>query len=163
MAAIRSGSVTSAVRTWQSTIMRRAATVSNMRFDPGSASQRCAAGSVKTQVRHRYFAAATGADQGTLTLPGLALPHWGRSSIEQVLRAAALPVLAMATWRSGYATVCKTVYPGSIPGVASNLRKRSKGRRAGSHWLRLAAHAGTISARMGVEDASCFQGGMGFV
>jgi hypothetical protein len=26
-----------------------------------------------------------------------------------------------ATWRSGYATVCKTVYPGSIPGVASNL------------------------------------------
>jgi hypothetical protein len=25
----------------------------------------------------------------------------------------------MATWRSGYATVCKTVYPGSIPGVAS--------------------------------------------
>ena len=28
-----------------------------------------------------------------------------------------------ATWRSGYATVCKTVYPGSIPGVAStNLR-----------------------------------------
>jgi hypothetical protein len=24
-----------------------------------------------------------------------------------------------ATWRSGYATVCKTVYPGSIPGVAS--------------------------------------------
>jgi hypothetical protein len=27
----------------------------------------------------------------------------------------------MATWRSGYAAVCKTVYPGSIPGVASNL------------------------------------------
>jgi hypothetical protein len=26
---------------------------------------------------------------------------------------------AGATWRSGYATVCKTVYPGSIPGVAS--------------------------------------------
>ena len=26
-----------------------------------------------------------------------------------------------ATWRSGYATVCKTVYPGSIPGVASIL------------------------------------------
>ncbi len=29
---------------------------------------------------------------------------------------------AGATWRSGYATVCKTVYPGSIPGVASNIR-----------------------------------------
>jgi hypothetical protein len=28
-----------------------------------------------------------------------------------------------ATWRSGYATVCKTVYPGSIPGVASNKTK----------------------------------------
>jgi hypothetical protein len=31
-----------------------------------------------------------------------------------------MPMLTMATWRSGYATVCKTVYPGSIPGVASN-------------------------------------------
>lgn len=27
---------------------------------------------------------------------------------------------AKATWRSGYAAVCKTVYPGSIPGVASS-------------------------------------------
>ena len=26
-----------------------------------------------------------------------------------------------ATWRSGYAAVCKTVYPGSIPGVASKF------------------------------------------
>ena len=30
----------------------------------------------------------------------------------------------MATWRSGYAAVCKTVYPGSIPGVASSKIKR---------------------------------------
>ena len=29
----------------------------------------------------------------------------------------------MATWRSGYAAVCKTVYPGSIPGVASSKIK----------------------------------------
>ena len=29
------------------------------------------------------------------------------------------PKRPMATWRSGYAAVCKTVYPGSIPGVAS--------------------------------------------
>jgi hypothetical protein len=29
--------------------------------------------------------------------------------------------LRRATWRSGYATVCKTVYPGSIPGVASTV------------------------------------------
>ncbi len=27
----------------------------------------------------------------------------------------------MATWRSGYAPVCKTGYAGSIPAVASNL------------------------------------------
>jgi hypothetical protein len=32
-----------------------------------------------------------------------------------------------ATWRSGYATVCKTVYPGSIPGVASTrIRARAE-------------------------------------
>src|SRR3954465_14746265 len=32
-----------------------------------------------------------------------------------------------ATWRSGYATVCKTVYSGSIPDVASNsLRRHTK-------------------------------------
>src|SRR5262245_30478074 len=33
--------------------------------------------------------------------------------------------VATATWRSGYATVCKTVYPGSIPGVASKLIESS--------------------------------------
>src|SRR5664279_4215638 len=27
-----------------------------------------------------------------------------------------------ATWRSGYAADCKSVHPGSIPGVASSLR-----------------------------------------
>jgi hypothetical protein len=31
-----------------------------------------------------------------------------------------------ATWRSGYATVCKTVYPGSIPGVASKSIQHPK-------------------------------------
>ena len=31
-----------------------------------------------------------------------------------------------ATWRSGYAAVCKTVYPGSIPGVASSFRLRAR-------------------------------------
>jgi hypothetical protein len=30
--------------------------------------------------------------------------------------------LVTATWRSGYAAVCKTVYPGSIPGVASSFK-----------------------------------------
>lgn len=33
--------------------------------------------------------------------------------------------LQMATWRSGYAEVCKTLYPGSIPGVASITLKTS--------------------------------------
>src|ERR1700681_4012400 len=32
---------------------------------------------------------------------------------------------SLATWRSGYAAVCKTVYPGSIPGVASTLFPRA--------------------------------------
>ena len=41
---------------------------------------------------------------------------------------------------------CKTVYPGSIPGVASSLRKRSKVRRAVSRLLRLAGQPGKISA-----------------
>ena len=40
-----------------------------------------------------------------------------------------------ATWRSGYATVCKTVYPGSIPGVASKtshpgIREKVTSRRS---------------------------------
>src|SRR5262245_26316003 len=47
--------------------------------------------------------------------------------------------LRRATWRSGYATVCKTVYPGSIPGVASKsinesaqaLRRESRSSRDG--------------------------------
>jgi hypothetical protein len=34
-----------------------------------------------------------------------------------------------ATWRSGYAAVCKTVYPGSIPGVASSKIKHLASRR----------------------------------
>ena len=29
--------------------------------------------------------------------------------------------LGLATWRSGYAPDCKSVYPGSIPGVASKV------------------------------------------
>jgi hypothetical protein len=37
----------------------------------------------------------------------------------------------MATWRSGYAAVCKTVYPGSIPGVASTREINRLGDREG--------------------------------
>ena len=34
-----------------------------------------------------------------------------------------------ATWRSGYATVCKTVYSGSIPDVASTFEINGLGPR----------------------------------
>ena len=37
-----------------------------------------------------------------------------------------LLLLHGATWRSGYATVCKTVYPGSIPGVASTIQMHGR-------------------------------------
>ena len=30
--------------------------------------------------------------------------------------------ICMATWRNGYAEDCKSLYPGSIPGVASNKK-----------------------------------------
>jgi hypothetical protein len=43
-------------------------------------------------------------------MPEKPLPNW----------VAAATHAGTATWRSGYAAVCKTVYPGSIPGVASN-------------------------------------------
>jgi hypothetical protein len=39
-----------------------------------------------------------------------------------------------ATWRSGYAAVCKTVYPGSIPGVASNKLRVPDSRRRSSRF-----------------------------
>ncbi len=32
--------------------------------------------------------------------------------------------LGWATWRSGYAPDCKSVYPGSIPGVASKVSRK---------------------------------------
>ena len=42
---------------------------------------------------------------------------------------------AGATWRSGYATVCKTVYTGSIPVVASILFFNDLGEISGaSFW-----------------------------
>jgi hypothetical protein len=51
------------------------------------------------------------------------LPSRRRSSIRQNLagvgKRTVIATPATATWRSGYAAVCKTAYPGSIPGVAS--------------------------------------------
>ena len=39
-----------------------------------------------------------------------------------------------ATWRSGYATVCKTVYSGSIPDVASTFEINDLGPPF-QHWF----------------------------
>jgi hypothetical protein len=43
-----------------------------------------------------------------------------------------------ATWRSGYAEVCKTFYPGSIPGVASTSKINDLGTACGAVSGRLA-------------------------
>src|SRR5580698_3151268 len=87
---MRSRSVTSAVRICPSTIMRRAATVSNM-YRVQFAEPRCAARSRKTQVRQGYFTGrepAAGGCGEKLRPPGLALPrgcflYGGISSIER--------------------------------------------------------------------------------
>ena len=49
-----------------------------------------------------------------------------------------------ATWRSGYAAVCKTVYPGSIPGVASN---KFKDLSENSHRLSIYVGGPSVKAR----------------
>jgi hypothetical protein len=46
-------------------------------------------------------------------------------SVRRMVISHPVSALRRATWRSGYATVCKTVYPGSIPGVASKSIDRS--------------------------------------
>jgi hypothetical protein len=56
-----------------------------------------------------------------------------------VTAALVVKLSTMATWRSGYATVCKTVYPGSIPGVASNFASFSRDIGLGHPQTRLAA------------------------
>ena len=61
-----------------------------------------------------------------------------------------------ATWRSGYASVCKTVYPGSIPGVASSLHCR-----ASSAWRNLASPQGRHSAGRRSNEVGVLPGGIG--
>jgi hypothetical protein len=80
--------------------------------------KRCAAGSGKTQAAGRarpYCAIICRSVVAPLSEPE-------RSFIDRIpgLWAAIAAGEFLATWRSGYAAVCKTVYPGSIPGVASN-------------------------------------------
>jgi hypothetical protein len=84
--------------------------------------QRCAAGSGKTQAADRarpYCAIICRSVVGPLSEPE-------RSFIDRLPELVGSSAAGgfMATWRSGYAAVCKTVYPGSIPGVASNKIKR---------------------------------------
>jgi hypothetical protein len=56
----------------------------------------------------------------------------------------------MATWRSGYAAVCKTVYPGSIPGVASTHKINglvdNAGRKFRSKKRSLVSRGDTVTA-----------------
>jgi hypothetical protein len=83
--------------------------------------KRCAAGSGKTQAAGRarpYCAIICRSVVAPLSEPE-------RSFIDRIpgLWAAIAAGEFLATWRSGYAAVCKTVYPGSIPGVASNIIK----------------------------------------
>jgi hypothetical protein len=54
----------------------------------------------------------------------------------------------MATWRSGYAAVCKTVYPGSIPGVASNLINHLRSNHLRSPTLRATFCVSESSAKL---------------
>jgi hypothetical protein len=51
-------------------------------------------------------------------------------SVRRMVISHPVSALRRATWRSGYATVCKTVYPGSIPGVASTINQSVKRRGA---------------------------------
>ena len=78
-------------------------------------------------ARGRVVPAANGCPVG---LAPLYSRHW-RSAGEWLFPRSAL---RRATWRSGYATVCKTVYPGSIPGVASkeinHLARGGRGRKS---------------------------------
>jgi hypothetical protein len=87
--------------------------------------ERCAAGPGKTQAADRarpYCAFMCRSVVAPLSEPE-------RSFIDRLpgrVGGSAAGAL-MATWRSGYAAVCKTVYPGSIPGVASNKIKELVG------------------------------------
>jgi hypothetical protein len=91
--------------------------------------KRCAAGSGKTQAAGRarpYCAIICRSVVAPLSEPE-------RSFIDRIpgLWAAIAAGEFLATWRSGYAAVCKTVYPGSIPGVASTREINRLGDREG--------------------------------
>src|SRR6516162_6389387 len=118
MAAMRFGLVTSAVRICPSTIRRRAAAASNMREIPD-----CRTGLCDTPRQNASESRFLFRNRGQAPLsPLTAVPLiYVRKALPKQI--GAVTHAGTATWRSGYAAVCKTVYPGSIPGVASNKIK----------------------------------------
>ena len=86
--------------------------------------------------RSRFSSAAPGPSPG-------ALRFWG----SQVMLGAA------ASWRSGYATVCKTVYAGSIPADASNRKSSDEPLAAAFSGM-----ASVLVAVTGVEPVRLFVG-----
>ena len=81
------------------------------------------------RVAVRYARREKAADGHLATLPG-AMPSVNGALLERC---------AMASWRSGYATDCKSGHPGSIPGEASSA--------AGSGTWRVLASAGLKPTR----------------
>jgi hypothetical protein len=82
-------------------------------------------------------------------------------------------MLRTATWRSGYATVCKTVYSGSIPDVASNSLSRQKKQhrrpavaarwltysdKVTGPWMHRGSNAAVNSPRRGQDDTGFVEG-----
>src|SRR6516225_3793017 len=117
MAAMRFGLVTSAVRICPSTIRRRAAAASNMREIPD-----CRTGLCDTPRQNASESRFLFRNRGRAPLsPLTAVPLiYVRKALPKQI--GAVTHAGTATWRSGYAAVCKTVYPGSIPGVASSRK-----------------------------------------
>ena len=132
----------------------------------------CATGSAKTQAplsrwapwfRPRRRLAATapiGRQPGQIRRSPRLAPRLGAvwhcdAGKHCLMCAVRIPIRAStartATWRSGYATVCKTVYPGSIPGVASSLRSRSE-RRLPRRSVAKAGRASRRELRLGKPD-----------
>src|SRR5262249_38305747 len=114
MAAMRFGLVTSAVRICPSTIRRRAAAASNMREIPDCGIGLCdmpRQNASETRLRFKDLRQAPLA-------PLTAVPFiYTRKALPKEI--GAVTHAGTATWRSGYAAVCKTAYAGSIPAVAS--------------------------------------------
>lgn len=63
--------------------------------------------------------------------------------------------VSAATCQSGYGAVCKTVYPGSIPGVASNKINDLRGDHKGAEDLRQRFVSERRLLRLGLLNGFC--------